>query len=305
MLVSAEELIRDAHREGYALGAFNTYNLEMTNAIVRAAEQERAPIFLQLGSGQLKYGQFAPLVALCRAAAEKANVPIALHLDHGAAMAEIQRALAAGFTSVMVDGSRLPFEQNVAMTRRVVALAQRYGVPVEAELGRLSGSEDAAAVVAPQGEMTDPEQAQAFVEATGVDLLAVCIGNVHGFYAGEPHLDFERLCEICRRLSVPLVRMSVPLVIHGTSGIPDETIRALIANGVVKFNLNTELRVAYFNTLSQEIARRDDTFNLARLMNPVMEAVTQVVTAKLQLFGSANKLTHPTPLKVQETHSIH
>ncbi|HZQ06480.1 MAG TPA: class II fructose-bisphosphate aldolase [Anaerolineae bacterium] len=282
MLVSSRELLLDAQRNGYAIGAFNVYNLELTNAVVRAAEDLRAPIFLQLGSGQLKYGGFAPLVALTRAAAEAAAVPIALHLDHGTQLEAIERGLAAGFTSIMVDGSRLALEENIRLTRRAVEMAHRVGIPVEAELGRLSGSEDAARVIEPAGELTKPDQVEQFVQETAVDALAVCIGNVHGFYIGEPQLDFARLAAIRQQTTVPLV-------LHGTSGLSDQTIKELVARGVVKFNLNTELRVRFFDTLGKAIDKPHPTYDLRQLMNPVMDAIAELVASKLELFGSAAK----------------
>ncbi len=282
MLVSTRDLLREAQKLHYAVGAFNTYNLELTTAILRAAQALGAPVILQLGSGALRYGGMAALVGLNIEAARAASVPVALHLDHGSNLVELEKAVGAGFTSVMIDGSRLSLEENIDLVRRAVQLGQSRGIPVEAELGRLAGSEDEARISEPAGEMTDPRQAAALVESTSVDSLAVCVGNVHGFYSSPPRLDLDRLQAIRERVSVPLV-------LHGASGLPDDMIRAAIERGVAKFNVNTELRAAFFGALTRSLSEPNSGYDLPRLMGPVISSVEQVVARKIALFGSAHR----------------
>jgi tagatose 1,6-diphosphate aldolase GatY/KbaY len=196
---------------------------------------------LQLHPGAMQHGG-QPLVALCLAAAQAATVPVMVHLDHSNSSAAIQEALAAGITSVMADGSHLPYDDNVAFTQMIVAMAHRHQAIVEAELGRLTGTEDGLTVPEYEARFTDPVQAADFVARTGVDALAICIGNVHGRYRREPCLDFDRLAALQR--SVP-----VPLVLHGASGLPEAMVRQAITLGVHKFNVNTEVREAYVEAL--------------------------------------------------------
>ncbi len=251
MLTSTTELLRAAMVGEYAIGAFNVYNLEGVRAVVNAAEAQRSPVMLQLHPGALQHGG-QPLVALCLAAAQAATIPVTVHLDHSTAPAAIAAALAAGVTSVMADGSHLSYEDNVTFTRTMVTLAHE-------------------------------RQAQAadFVAQTGIDALAVCIGNVHGRYRSEPRLDFDRLATIQR--TVP-----VPLVLHGASGLPEAMVRQSIALGVRKFNVNTEVREAYVEALRSclQAASAPDVLDLMRQAEVAMQAV---VTAKLQLFGSVGK----------------
>ncbi|MGB8701835.1 MAG: class II fructose-bisphosphate aldolase, partial [Thermosynechococcaceae cyanobacterium] len=241
MLASTQELLETARRNIYAIGAFNVYNLEGVKAVVNAAEDSHSPAMLQLHPSALKYGKSA-LVALCLEAARAATVPISVHLDHSTATADIQHALAAGMTSIMADGSHLPYEQNLRFTRDMTQLAHGYGATVEAEIGRISGTEDGLTIAEKEAKMTDPDQAVEFVRATQVDALAVTIGNVHGEYKSEPHLDFDRLARI-RGL------LDIPLVLHGASGLPEWMISQSIYSGVCKFNVNTEVRQAYMQSL--------------------------------------------------------
>lgn len=280
MLVSTRELLDRAYKNKTAIGAFNTYNLELTNAIIRAAQALRVPVILQLNSGALRYGGYDTMTALARTAAESAEVPVGLHLDHATSVSELERAIAAGFTSVMIDGSKLSFEENIALTRSAVLYAHAHGIPVEAELGRLSGAEDAAHASEPSGEMTDPTQAQQFVAETGVDFLAVCVGNVHGFYRSEPRLDLMRLELI--HTAIP-----IPLVLHGTSGLADDTIRQAMARGVAKFNLNTELRVGFFDALERVLNQPHPEYDLPKVMSAPLHAVQTIVEEKLALLNAA------------------
>jgi tagatose 1,6-diphosphate aldolase GatY/KbaY len=281
MLTSTTELLRAAMAGGYAIGAFNVYNLEGVRAVVRAAEMHRSPVMLQLHPGALQHGG-QPLVALCLAAAQATTVPATVHLDHSTSAAAIQEALAAGVTSVMADGSHLPYEDNVTFTQTIVAMAHMHQAVVEAELGRLTGTEDGLTIPEYAARFTDPVQAADFVARTGVDALAVCIGNVHGRYRHEPRLDFDRLAAL--QHAVP-----VPLVLHGASGLPEAMVRQAMALGVRKFNVNTEVREAYVEALRDclQVAGTPDVLDLMRQAEVAMQTV---VAAKLQLFGTVGML---------------
>jgi tagatose 1,6-diphosphate aldolase GatY/KbaY len=280
MLAQTREILRRAADDGYAVGAFNVYNLEGVRAVVSAAEDSRSPVMLQLHPGALNLGG-GPLVALCMQAAREATVPVSVHLDHSASKDDIKRALAAGLASIMVDGSHLPYEQNIEFTREMAALVHERDGMVEGELGRLSGTEDDLTVPENLAKLTDPAQAADFVSHTGLDALAVCIGNVHGRYRSEPRLDFERLAAIRETVSVPLV-------LHGASGLPVEMVRRSIELGVCKLNVNTEVREAYLGTLRQQLQEPKPP-DLVKLMQSAIDAMKEVVLAKIELFGSSGK----------------
>ena len=222
MLVSGRDLLGRAVAERRAVGSFNTYNLEISRAILRAAEARKAPVFLAIGTGAFDYAGFDVLVAASLAAAREARVPVAVHVDHAPSVDVVARCVEAGLTSVMIDGSKLGLDENIALTRRAVEAAR--GVCVEAELGGIAGTEDSSGGHEAGIPMTDPDEATRFVAETGVDSLAIAIGNAHGFYTGEPHLDFERL----RALAVAV---PVPLVLHGASGISDEDLAQCVGAG--------------------------------------------------------------------------
>src|SRR5688572_17088883 len=235
MLVSARDLLLRAVAERRAIGSFNTYNLEITRAILGAAEARDAPVFLAIGTGAFDYAGFGVLATASLAAARESSVPVAVHVDHATDLEMIRLCIDAGLTSVMIDGSKLALDGNIALTRRAVEAAR--GVCVEAELGGIAGAEDSSGVHEACIPMTDPEEAMRFVAATGVDSLAIAIGNAHGFYTGEPHLDFDRL----RALEAAV---AVPLVLHGASGISDEDLARCVEMGGGKGNVNTEIRFA-------------------------------------------------------------
>ena len=278
MLSTTIELMKAARENGYALGAFNVYNLEGVRAVGAAAEMEHSPTIVQIHPSALRHGGI-PLVALCLAAAQEASVPMAVHLDHSTSPDNIRSALAAGLTSIMADGSGLTYAENVAFTREMVALTHQHKGTVEAELGRLAGTEDDLTVEEYEARLTDPDQAADFIAQTGTDALAVCIGNIHGRYRGEPRLDFHRLDAIRKAVSIPLV-------LHGASGLPEDMVSRAIELGVCKFNVNTELREAYLGALRDHLG---ESLDLLALMHSAIEAMQAVVRAKLQLFGSAGK----------------
>lgn len=289
MLSSTRELLETARRNIYAIGAFNVYNLEGVRAVVSAAEAVQSPAMLQMHPSSLKYGG-SPLVSLCLEAARSATVPISVHLDHSTSAEAIQFALAAGMNSIMADGSHLAYPENLAFTREMTQLAHRYGAVVEAEIGRISGTEDGLSIAEKEAKMTDPVQAGEFVRATQVDALAVTIGNVHGEYRSEPKLDFERLIRISQN-----VGKDVLLVLHGASGLPAAMISRSIQLGVCKFNVNTEVRQAYMNTLRSDVCSAIKA-DLLPCMEQSIAAMQQVVIEKMRLFGSVNKAhLHQTP----------
>src|SRR6476620_8889009 len=272
MLASTSELLNTVRGNAYAIGAFNVDNLEGVKAVIDAAEALQSPAMLQLHPSALKYGK-SPLVALCMEAARKSLVPIAVHLDHSTSEKDIHLALDAGIKSIMADGSPLPYAQNLIFTREMTKLSHANGAVVEAEIGRISGTEDGLTIEEKAAKMTDPLEAVEFIKETKVDFLAVTIGNVHGKYFSEPKLDFPRLAKI--RASVP-----VPLVLHGASGLPESMINQSIKLGVSKFNVNTEV-LKTSSSLSDP--------DLLEVMEKAIDAMRSVISDKLQLFGSAGK----------------
>jgi tagatose 1,6-diphosphate aldolase GatY/KbaY len=280
MLASTRELLQTARRNAYGIGAFNIYNLEGVKAVVSAAEASRSPAMLQLHPSALKYGK-SVLVSMCLEAAHTATVPIAVHLDHSTSATDIEQALRSGIKSIMADGSPHLYQQNLNFTREMTHLAHGYDAFVEAEIGRISGTEDGLTIAEKEAKMTDPDQAVEFVRATHVDALAVTIGNVHGEYKSPPRLDFERLAKI-RRL------IAIPLVLHGASGLPREMIDQSIQLGVCKFNVNTEVRQAYIQSLSDELCEKEPQ-DLLEVMGEAVTAMQSVIIEKLKLFGSAGK----------------
>lgn len=278
MLATMKALLTNA--TDYALGAFNVYNLEGAKAVIQAAEAHHSPAMLQIHPGALQHGG-KPLVALCLAAAQQSTVPIAVHLDHSDNADDIQMALEAGVTSIMADGSHHDYAGNLAFTREMAALAHQHNIGVEAELGRIGGTEDGLTVEEFEARLTDPTQAAEFVAETQIDALAVCIGNVHGKYPRPPQFDFERLAQL-------QAAVDVPLVLHGASGVPDDMVKKTIELGVRKFNVNTEVRKAYLSALKNGLTS-DRKIDLVDLMAEAESAMQAVITQKLILFGSIGK----------------
>lgn len=242
MLVRTLDIVREAQQNHIAIAAVNTYTLELTQAILAAAERERQPVILQLGVQSVTTGG-APLIVATLAAAREASVPVAVHLDHCSDLGLIEIYFAWGISSALADGSRLPLEENIAFTREAVSIARRFDGAIEAELGYLSGTEDGKTVEEIEASLTDPAQARAFIEQTGASLLAVSIGNVHGQTTLPPRLDFDRLAQIA-------AQVDVPLVLHGASGLADEDIRRTIQMGIAKININTEVRAAFLRVIA-------------------------------------------------------
>ena len=281
MLTSLSQLLRNAEASNYAVGAFNVYNLEGIKAVSEAAEAEHSPVILQLHPAAFHFHGSA-LLAACLDTARNSSVPTLVHLDHATKTTDIEWALHHGIASVMADGSQGSPQDNLEFTSEMAALARQYGAAIEAELGRLSGTEDGLSIADYEARLTDPSMAEEFVEQTHVDALAVCIGNVHGHYHGKPKLDFERL-ECIQKL------VSVPLVLHGASGLGSESVHRAIDLGVRKFNVNTEVREAYLEALSASIQTQKKP-DLIEIMNSAIQAMQDVVVSKIRLFRSSGRV---------------
>lgn len=279
-LVTSEQMLLDAQKGGYAIGAFNVENMEMVKAVIAAAEELHAPVMLQTTPSTVKYGTLETYFGIVAAEAKKAAVPVCLHLDHGSSFELAVQAIKVGYTSVMIDGSHESFEDNIAVSKKVVDVAKACGVPVEAELGKVGGKEDD--LEAEADTNTDPAEAKEFVERTGVFSLAIAIGTAHGFYAGTPVLDKERVTEIKKMVSVPLV-------LHGASGLSDEDVRECVQRGMCKVNFATELRVAYTDAGKKLLAEKPDTFDPKKLGVVGMEAVKELVKGRMKVCGCDNK----------------
>ena len=280
-LVTTKEMLLRAQAGHYAVGAFNVENMEMVMAVVQAAEESRAPVIMQTTPSTVKYAGLDYYLAMAKAAAERATVPVAMHLDHGDSFDLTMQALRTGYTSIMIDGSHDSFEDNIALTRRVTDACAPSGVPVEAELGKVGGKEDD--LEGGDGNpFTDPQQAKEFVERTGVDSLAVAIGTAHGLYKGVPKLDFDRLSAI-REL------VSIPLVLHGASGVPDEAVRESIRRGICKVNFATELRIAFSDGVKKYLAEDPDAFDPKKYCKVGRAGVVALVKEKIALCGSSGQ----------------
>ena len=277
-LVCSKELLLDAQKNHYAIGAFNVENMEMIQAVIAAAEVENAPVIMQTTPSTLRYADTSLYSAMAKAAAEKSSVPVAIHLDHGSSFELCEKATKDGYTSLMIDGSKLPLDENIALAKKVVEMAKTYPLcpTVEAELGKLGGKEDDVEVKDGEDTCTDPDEAVQFVEESGIDSLAVAIGTAHGFYKGTPKLEFERLAEIRNKVSVPLV-------LHGSSGIPDEDVQKSIALGICKVNFATEHRVAYTDADKKFIADDASVYDPKKYGAMGREAVTELVRHRMRI----------------------
>ena len=282
MLVTNAYLLRKAYDERYAVGAFNANNLEQVQGIIEVAEEEKAPVILQASQGAIKYAGLDMISAMVLTLARSTKIPMSLHLDHGTDFEQNVRCLRAGFSSLMFDGSTLPFEQNVAITRKVVDIAHPVGVSVEGELGRVAGTEDKLSVEEVKALLTQPEQAAEFVKLTGVDALAVAVGSVHRMKAQTATLDISRIREIKKVTGIPLV-------LHGSSGVMDESIRKAINEGLCKINVATALNMALVQGISEAIKKNPDEVDPRKIIGKGKERLKEVVREKIRLFGSNGK----------------
>ena len=306
-LVTTTEMFKRSMKEHYAIGAFNINNMEFIQAITEAANEAKSPVILQVSSSAIKYAGINYLLKMVEAAVEETDIPIALHLDHGPDFETCKMCIDAGFTSVMIDGSKYDFEENVALTKKVVDYAHPRGVVVEAELGKLAGIEDDVNVSASDAMYTDPEQAKEFVERTGCDSLAIAIGTSHGAYKfkGEAKLRFDILAKVKELIT------NTPIVLHGAStvipelvemcnkygadipgakGVPDEILHEASLSGVSKINVDTDLRLAMTAAVRKEFVENPSVFDPRKYLGPARELIKETVQHKIRdVFGSSNK----------------
>ena len=275
--VDTKDMLEAAQAGGYAVGAFKVENLEMIQAVIAAAEKENSPVIIQTTPGTLNYAPPEAFAGAVRALAEKAAVPIAMHLDHGNSFELAQRCAKAGYSSIMIDGSLLPFEENIALSESVVK--EVSPLPVEAELGTVGGKEDTHSAGV---SYTDPAQAAEFVSRTGISSFAPAIGTAHGVYKAEPKLNLPLLDEI--RSAV-----SVPLVLHGTSGVPDETVKECIKRGICKINYATELRITFSNAVRKALSDMPDAFDPKKYLGEGRAAVENRVRELIGVCGGSGK----------------
>jgi tagatose bisphosphate family class II aldolase len=277
-LINPLIFIKKAEENKVAIAAFNVHNMETIQAVVEAAHEERSPVIIQTTPGTLKHAGIPYIAACVKVASEIYNIPIALHVDHCNSYKMIVQCIQNGYTSVMIDGSKLPYDENVALVRKVVEIANHAGVAVEGELGKIGGTEDDMFVHDREACFTVPEEAKSFVLATGIDTLAIAIGTAHGVYKGEPKLDFERLTQIRNILTLPLV-------LHGASGVPDDSIKEAVKRGISKINIATELKIPMAEAI-QECFRKNPGENDPRnYMGAAKEAVKKAVKNKIRLCG--------------------
>ncbi|MBZ4666520.1 class II fructose-1,6-bisphosphate aldolase [Mahella sp.] len=281
-LVTGKKILDRALSGHYAIGAFNVHNMETVQAVVNVAIEEKAPLIIQTSASTIKYAGAKFLAANVKAAAEDADIPIALHLDHATTYQQVVECIRVGYTSVMIDGSKLPYDENVALTKKVVELAHYAGVSVEAELGKVGGTEDDISVDEREAAFTVPEEAVKFIEDTDVDYLAIAIGTAHGVYKGEPKLDFERLKKIRSMVNVPLV-------LHGASGVPDEGLRNAVVCGINKINLATDLKIPMARTIRDIFMANPDEDDPRKYLGAARDAVEVVVRDKIRVIGCNGK----------------
>jgi len=288
MLVHLKEILEKAKKENYAIGAFNTSNLEVTLGIVQAAVAKKAPIIIQVSETAIQYAGLKPITHIVETIAknEAVKIPIALHLDHGKSFHSITECIEAGFSSIMIDASDLAFDENISLTKKAVDYAHKKGVLAQGELGEvIRGRRGVVNQLEREIGMTDPKEAEEFVKKTNVDTLAVAIGNVHGIWKlqlGVPKLDIERLKEICKRVKIPLV-------LHGASGLKKEEINEAIKFGIRIVNIDTEIRLAFINSLRKVLEQNGQEYDPRKILVPAIKAVQQLVEEKIEMFGSANK----------------
>ena len=306
-LVTTKEMFRKSMEEGFAIGAFNINNMEIMQGIVDAAQKQNSPVILQASSGAIKYARINYIMKMLEAAVEETTIPIAIHLDHGADFETCKKCIDAGFTSVMIDGSKYSFEENIEITKKVVDYAHSKGVVVEAELGQLAGIEDDVNVSESDAKYTDPDQAKEFVERTGCDSLAIAIGTSHGAYKfkGEAKLRMDILKAVKEKIP------NTPIVLHGAStvipelvetcnkyggdipgakGVPDEILHEASVSGVSKINVDTDLRLAFTSEIRKTLSENPSAFDPRKYLTPAREKITEIVEHKIKdVFGSSNK----------------
>ena len=307
MLVSGVEILQKAHREGYGVGAFNFVNFEMLQAIFKAAVAKNSPLIVQASEGAIKYMGIDVAVALVRTlSARYPQIPVALHLDHGTSYESCVKAIRAGFTSVMIDASHHPFDENLKETKRVVEVAHACGVGVEAELGRLMGIEDNISVAEKDAVLVNPEEAERFVSESQVDYLAPAIGTSHGAFKfkGEPKLDFERLLDVKKCTNIPLVLHGASAIpdsvrasflesggdLKGSKGVPFAFLQEAVKGGINQINTDTDMRIAVMAEVRKVGNANNSEFDLRKFFAPASEAMTKVVAERMDILGSSGKI---------------
>jgi fructose-bisphosphate aldolase, class II len=302
-IVSTKQILQKARNGGYAVGAFNVYNMETIQAVVSAANARESPVILAVTEASIEYAGVDYIVALARTAVNDANVPVSLHLDHGKNLNTIRACIKAGFTSVMIDGSRFPIEENMAITRKVVNIAHERNVTVEGELGKIAGIEDS--VISQHAILTDPDEAREFVKKTRIDSLAVAIGTSHGAYKFRDKvlLDFDRLKKVREKVSIPLVlhgASEIPpaliegagkcgMVLNGAKGVDAKSIKKACKLGICKINIDTDLRITHTQAVREFISINPQIFDPRKISAYARDAVKMMVMSKIELFGSKHK----------------
>ncbi|MCK1992938.1 class II fructose-1,6-bisphosphate aldolase [Peribacillus muralis] len=279
-LVSGKALLAHAHQNQYAIGAFNFANMENLQAVIEAAEELQSPVIIQITEKSIEYAGLDYLYALGRCAGENAKVPVALHLDHGKKWESVIRCLRYGWTSVMMDASHKPFEENIALTRKIVEFAREVNVSVESELGFIGGKEGD---ITPEGNIyTEVDEAVEFVRRTNTDALAIAVGTAHGIYKGEVNIDFNRIKEI-------KAQTDIPLVLHGSSGVPDEMIKRAVLSGINKVNFDTEIKLASLEALKAFLDQHPYEYDIRKIYKPARQAMKEKIKEKIKLLSSEGK----------------
>jgi fructose-bisphosphate aldolase, class II len=286
MIVKPNDYLMDALHNQYAIGAFNTSNLELTQAIIKAAAKLNSAVIVQTSEGAIDYAGIDVMAGMVKEVAQEYKVPVILNLDHGKTFKSAQQCIDAGYTSVMIDASKETFEENVELTKEVTAMAHARGVWVEAELGAILGAEGAKELdgdQTPDDFMTNPKQVYEFIERTGVDALAVSVGTIHGAFSGQEYIRFELLEEIEKIIP------DLPLVVHGASGIAMDHLQRVATQNVCKINVDTEMRIAFEAAVKSYFDVTHDKLDPRKILGPARDAVQDVVEGKIEAFGSNGK----------------
>ncbi len=285
MFLPAKKLLLDARRRGYALGAFNTGNLEMTQAIINAAIAKRSPLIINVSESAIEYATLGAITAIIRTLGnypEAKKIPMAIQVDHGKKIERFPAYIKAGFTALMMDASRLSYKENLILTAKTVKLAHKHKISAQGEIGAVPYKGEEAKFNVWEKAMTDPEQAEEFVRKTGVDYLAVAIGNAHGFFKERAELDFDRLEKISRLVKIPIV-------LHGASDFPDAKVKEAIQKGVALFHIDTEIRSSFSSAVKEYLAKDPAEYDPRKILAFAREKTQQAVERKMEVFGSAGK----------------
>lgn len=281
-IVSTREMLINAQKNKYAVPAFNIHNLETLQVVADTAKEMHSPVIIAVTPSTIDYARDEYVVAMANSAAKNTDTPIAIHLDHFEDILKIKQAIDVGFKSCMIDASKEAFEENIAKVKEVVTYAHRYDATVEAELGKLVGIEDDLVVDEKDSMYTNPDDAAAFVQRTGIDSLAVAIGTAHGLYKGKPKLDFDRLQEIRKKVSIPLV-------LHGASDVPDELVQEAISLGICKVNIATDLKIPFSNAIKEYFIQNPSANDPRKYLTPAKEAMKKIVEHKIRVCGSGGR----------------